>query len=130
MLRFISLTVLMALIIAGFVMVGSRSGWVARPSFTNEIIFFTLLSTVGLYTLTVRWFTVRPENFVKIYLGTTVLRILFFGVFIFILIRLDKLGSWRNSTLFLVCYFLFTALEVLVLFFQINSRKKKGQKDT
>lgn len=72
---------------------------------------------------------VRPTDFVTIYLGTTVLRILLFGAFIFVVIRLDKAGAWRNATLFLVCYFLFTAVEVLTLFYQINSPKKGVRKD-
>ena len=110
-------------------MTTSKFGLIAPPSFTLEIVTFLLLSTIVVYMVIVRRLSVRPTDFVIIYLGTTVMRILLFGAFIFFVIRFDKAGAWRNATLFLVCYFLFTAAEVLTLFFQINSLKKGNQKD-
>ncbi len=129
MLRFIFIAVLLALMILGFVMTTSKLGLIAPPSFAIEIVSFLLLSTTVLYMVIVRRLGVRPADFVIIYLGTTVLRILLFGAFIFVVIRLDKAGAWRNAALFLVCYFLFTAAEVLSLFFQVNSLKKGNQKE-
>ncbi len=129
MLRFICIAVLLGLMILGFVTTASRFEWIARPSFANEIVGFLLISTIVLYRVVVRGLGLRPQDFVRIYLGTTVLRILFFGAFIFVVIRFDKVGAWRNATLFLVSYFLFTTLEILALFFRVNSPRKGGQKD-
>ena len=113
----------LGLLLAGCVRAGPWLEWFTRPSFSNEIIIFLTLSTTGLYGFVTRQRGLHPADFVKIYLGATVLRILFFGGFIFALIRLDASGAWKNATLFLVSYFLFTTLEVLILFKQINSQK-------
>ena len=98
--------------------------WFVPPTFSNPIIIFLTVSTVGLYGFISRQRTLRPQDFVKVYLGTTVLRILFFGTFIFLLIRMNPSGARANATLFLAGYFLFTALEVVVLFCEINSPKE------
>ena len=111
-------------------MTTTELGLIVPPSFTSEIVIFLLLSTIVLYMVIVRRLGVRPTDFVIIYLGITVLRILLFGAFIFVVIRFDKAGAWRNATLFLVCYFLFTTVEILALFFQINSPKKEVRKNT
>ncbi len=117
------MTLLLAFLVLGFVLAGSGLGWFTHPSFFIEIIIFIALSTIALYWFTTRKLNLQPDDFVKIYLGATVLRILFFGGFIFTLIVLDKLGAKENALLFLVCYFLFTALEVMVLYRQINARR-------
>ncbi len=114
---------LLAFLILGFVLAGSGRAWFTRPSFFIEIILFLALSTIALYWFTTRKINLQPDEFVKIYLGATVMRILFFGGFIFTVIMLDKLGAKENALLFLVCYFLFTALEVMVLYRQINARR-------
>ena len=113
------------------VTVGAEDGTFESPSYYREIISFVALSTVALYWFTTQKMGMEASNFVKIYLGATVLRILFFGGFIFTIIQLDPSGARGNASLFLVCYFLFTILEVVVLFREINSRKSSGsgQKD-
>ena len=113
---------MLAFLILGIVLAGSGWTWFMRPSFFIEIIFFLALSTIALYWFTTRKINLQPDEFVKIYLGATVMRILFFGGFIFTVIMLDKFGAKENALLFLVCYFLFTALEVMVLYRQINAR--------
>lgn len=92
---------------------------------------FFFLAHVGLYSFVVRRLGERPENFVKIYLGVTILRILFFGLFIFAIIWIDSTGATRNAVVFLMSYFLFTVLEVVALLLRINSQKqvKTGQKE-
>lgn len=113
------------------VVVASDAGYFDLPSFFKEIVIFLGISTIGLYRLITNRIGSNPSDFVKIYLGVTVLRILFFGGFIFVIIKLDPDGAIENTVLFLVCYFLFTILEVGVLFRKINARKSSqhGQKD-
>ena len=123
MVKLTLLAVLLGLTIFSFVTAGQGMGWFIRPSFSGTIIIFLALATILLYRFTIRKLGYRPEDFVKIYLGTTVLRILFFGGFIFTLIILHRPGARGNASLFLVSYFLFTALEVAILFRQVNSKK-------
>jgi hypothetical protein len=110
---------------------GVEKGAFELPSYYQEIISFIALSTMALYWFTTRKMGMEASDFVKIYLGATVLRILFFGGFIFTIIQLDPSSARGNASIFLVCYFLFTILEVVVLFKELNSRKSagSGQKD-
>jgi hypothetical protein len=112
-------------------MVGVEKGTFELPTYYQEIISFIALSTMALYWFTTRKMGMASSDFAKIYLGATVLRILFFGGFIFAIIQLDPSSARGNASLFLVCYFLFTILEVVVLFKELNSRKSSGggQKD-
>jgi drug/metabolite transporter (DMT)-like permease len=111
--------------------VGVSNLWFDLPSFTNEIIALLAISHVGMYSIITRQLGQRPEDFVKIYLGSTVLRILFFGLFIFVIIRIDPVSASRNAVLFLITYFLFTGLEVVALYAAVNSQKptNTGQKE-
>ena len=132
MLRFTIMTIALALLIKGCVMSSSLLGWFSPPSFSNVIIVFFGLSTVGLYRFVVNRLGLRPQDFVRTYLAATILRILFFGGFAFVVMRLDRPEARHNALFFLVCYFLFTALEVLILFRQVNYQNptRRGQKDT
>ncbi|MBL7863314.1 MAG: hypothetical protein JNK10_00460 [Cyclobacteriaceae bacterium] len=129
MVRFALLTSILTLMLAGIIEVFVAYGY-QRPSFATEIIVFLAVVHIGLYFLVSRQIGQRPENFIMIYLGTTVLRILFFGVFVFLLIWMDPENGFPNAVLFLVAYVLFTALEVTVLFIKVNAQKPTnlGQK--
>ncbi|CAN5195085.1 hypothetical protein BH09BAC3_BH09BAC3_02370 [soil metagenome] len=131
MLRFVLFTISLAGLITLTVLTGSDGRYFSRPTFFKEIIIFFIFSNLALYSVTKRTLIGSPADFIKIYLGATVLRILFFGAFIFVLIRLDRSGAFQNALFFLVNYFLFTVLEVLILFKEINSRnsQKRDQKD-
>jgi drug/metabolite transporter (DMT)-like permease len=130
-LRFVILVFLLSASILLTVQTGVSNVWFDQPSFTNEIIALLAISHVGLYSIITRQIGQRPENFVKIYLGSTVLRILFFGLFIFVLIRIDPVSASRNAVLFLITYFLFTSLEVVALYIAVNRQKptNTGQKE-
>jgi hypothetical protein len=125
------MTLLLVFLIAGFTATGASLGWFGMPSFFTEIlIFFGLFNSV-LYWILARKQAVDPADFVKIYLGVTVLRLLIFGGFIYALILLDKPGAPKNALFFLIGYFLFTLQEVWTLFRKIDAQKmlKSGQKD-
>ena len=123
MLRFVLLATVMALLALGGVYGCNYLEWTHLPSATWEIVICMFIVHVGLYHFVTRQIERRPGDFVKIYLGITVLRILFFGAFIFAIILLDSSGAHENVVLFLVCYFLFTTLEVSALFSKINHEK-------
>jgi len=131
MLRFTVLIILFAAALFMAVQQGVSIGWFEHPTFTNEIIAMLAISHLGLYAIITRQLDGRPEDFVKIYLGSTVLRILFFGLFIFVVIWLDRTSASRNAVLFLISYFLFTCLEVVALYIAVNGQKptNRGQKE-
>jgi len=114
---------LLALFVIGVVYTGHHLNWFEAPAATREVVMFMFLAHVGLYVLINKLLGQRPEDFVKIYLGITVLRILFFGMFIFAVIFLNPAGAHSNVVVFLISYFLFTALEVTALFSKINGQK-------
>ncbi len=131
MLRFSILTILLAVALFGLVEAGVARGWFLRPTFELEILIFLVSAHLVLYSVITRQLNQRPENFVKVYLGSTVLRILFFGIFVFAIIKLDPPSGTQNALLFLISYFLFTSLEVLALYVAVVSQKPTnlGQKE-
>jgi hypothetical protein len=84
-----------------------------HPSF--QVLILTVLSSA---TWLVYFFIQRTNrgDLVKNYLLTIVIKLLFGGVFIFILLYEDKPGADANAILFMMGYLLFTALEVGFLF--------------
>lgn len=130
MIRFIIQVLTLAAALVGLASLGSSQGWFDYPSYTLEIVIFLAAAHLGGYCVVIRQLNQRPEDFVKIYLGLTVLRILFFGIFIFAVIKLDAQQDAGNALFFLVSYFLFTALEVIALFQVVNGKTptKTGQK--
>ena len=131
MVRFFLLVIgLSALLYAG-IAGGAGQGWFARPSYSDEIILFLGLAHLGLFAFVLRQLDSRPDDFVKVYLGSTVLRILFFGLFIFLVLRIDPASGPANALFFLLCYFLFTGLEVAALYPIVSERKpsQRGQKE-
>jgi hypothetical protein len=129
--RFFLLVVGLASLLYAGLAAAVAQGWFPRPSYSDEIILFLGLAHFGLFGFIVRQLDARAEDFVKIYLGSTVLRILFFGLFIFLVLRLDPVSGPANALFFLLCYFLFTGLEVAALYPVVAKRKpsKQGQKE-
>lgn len=107
---------------------GNQLAWFSMPSYSSEILLFFTLINVGLFGFTSQKVQKHPDAFVGIYLGATVIRILFFGGFILVVIRLDTDGATKNALFFLICYCLYTPLEIGMLYRQIKSAGK-GQKD-
>ena len=86
--------------------------------FTHPSFLLLILSSLAATTWLVFFFMQRTkhEDFIKNYLLTIVLKLLVGGIFIFILIYADEPGAEANALLFMVAYFLLTALEVGFLF--------------
>ena len=89
----------------------------AQPSFLVLIIAVLAVATWIVYLSILK---TKPEDFIKNYLLTIVVKIIVGGVFIFVLIFLDKDGAEENAILFMVSYLIFTALEVVFLFRKFN----------
>ena len=99
------------------VLLGSQSGWFPKPTLTLEIIALNVLATALIY----RWLLKIHGTplFNNAYLGSIVLKLfLYCGVLITVrIISPDTLTP--NAILLLVCYALFTILEVTVLFLKV-----------
>jgi len=128
--RFVILALALAAFLMGGMSWGAGAGWVAYPSFAWEITIFLLVTHMAGYSFVVRQLAQRPEDFVKVYLGLIVIRILFFGIFIFVIIWIAPNAGGGNAIFFLISYVLFTALEVGELYRVVNSNDptKRGQK--
>lgn len=126
MLRFTAISIALGLVILVIV----ESGLKESLSYAREIVALLALSNAGLYWVVARNLEQRGD-FVVIYLGATVLRVLFFGGFIFAVIYLDPSGASKNALFFLICYFIFTSVEIAALWFKIKAENtsKQGQKD-
>lgn len=129
--RFVILTLITAGIIVFGVVFGVSQRYFSSPSFFKEIIIFLAFSNILLYSFSKQKANEAPTDFIKIYLGSTVLKILFFGAFIFTVMRMDMPGASGNTALFLISYFVFTILEITILFLEINSQNSpnRRQKD-
>jgi hypothetical protein len=111
---------LLALLVGLCTHAGIAMGMFVRPSFFVEITIFFASANILVFRFVVQRLGV-PADFVKVYLGITVLRIIFFGAFIFTLIRIDPSGARENTLFFLVCYFLFTGHEVFALYQKVKT---------
>jgi hypothetical protein len=131
MLRFSVALAGLAAAILVVLMAGENFEWFVPPSFSRAIVLFLWLTHIIMYAMVVRQLKLRPADFVKVYLGMTVLRILFFGAFVFMIIRTDRAGAYPNALIFLVSYFLFTSVEVGALYRVVSRQKplREGRKE-
>ncbi len=112
-------TILAALTIVFGVLlkVGSSKGFFSMPSYGFEIILLLSLSTGIIFFLLRK---IKPSSFTQSYLLSIVVKLLIGGIFISIILFIDKGNAMENALTFIIAYFLFTALEVFFLFQKIN----------
>jgi hypothetical protein len=86
--------------------------------FANPSFLILILTVLAVATWLVYFFIQRTnrEDFIRNYLLTVVLKLLLGGIFIFILLYIDKPSSDANAIFFMAVYFFFTGLEVGFLF--------------
>jgi hypothetical protein len=96
-------------------------GWVAYrlgpPSFLMAILVTLSAATWLVYFFVQR---ARQEDFIRNYLLTIVAKLLAGGIFVFVLLFLDKDGAEANAIFFMASYFLLTGLEVGFLFSRLR----------
>jgi hypothetical protein len=100
------------------VLTGVSNLWFSRPSLTVEIIIVNVLITSGIYGWLSR--THAPPLFVNSYLLSIVMKLIFYS-FLLLMLRLTSPQTlYANAVLVLACYFIFTILEVAVLFLKVG----------
>lgn len=120
MVRFSIATGLLTMALFAALYMARAQQWMVQfPSFATEILFFLASSTLIIYYILIK--KNEPESFTQSYLLSIALKILFYGVFIFILIFMDSAGASLNTAFFITSYVLYTALEVTFLFKRKNS---------
>lgn len=111
----ITLTVAAVLILAAGV-------WGAEPAptFFYHTLIFLFVSTVGLYRFLLRTKQQRPDFFVQFYLATLAIKLIAYGVYVFLIVRNHPEQAMQNIVVFMIIYFLFTAIEIGFLYRQVN----------
>ncbi len=132
MIRFILLTVSLAVLLLVAANLGAQWGWMPLPGYRFAIVGYLLVITAVLGIFLLRRIAPPAEGFVVVYLGTMVLRIFLFAGFVIVMVFMDRSGASANGAFFMVSYFLFTALEVGYLFHatQVAGRVRHSQKDS
>lgn len=115
MIRFLAALLFLTLLLAGGVLGGRHLGWLTEvPSYFFEILVFVSLTTLVLFSYLHR--VPAGKQFIQFYLLTTVLKLLGYGAFGFVIIVLDRPGAAANSIFFIITYVVFTALETFFLY--------------
>jgi hypothetical protein len=90
------------------------------PAFFYHTLVFLFVSTVGLYRFLLRTKQQRPDFFVQFYLATLAIKLIAYGVYIFLIVRSRPEQAMQNVVVFMIVYFLFTAIEIGFLYRQVN----------
>lgn len=102
-------------------LLASLLGWFAvlwgSPSFLVPILAALSAATWFVYFLLQ---DIKPEDFIKKYLLTILVKLLAGGIFIAALLFMDPEGAEANALFFMTGYFLFTGLEVGFLFSRLK----------
>ncbi|MEO7988291.1 MAG: hypothetical protein ABI663_02040 [Chryseolinea sp.] len=119
MIRFFVVLLSSALLIGGLVWMAHELLWIAKfPSFFYQTLIFLTFGTGLMFRYLYR--INKPEMFVQFYLFMMVVKILAFGAYAFFIVLKDRVGATYNIVFFMICYFIFTALEIAFLFRKTN----------
>ena len=93
-------------------------GWGSRTLLTASYETSTLVFLTGSTWLVFLFMNrpTKPDSFIRNYLLSIVLKLLAGGIFISVIIYLDKPSANANAILFMIAYLLLTSLEVGFLF--------------
>lgn len=120
--RFFISLLLTAIILGAFTWLASQRGLFPQPSFFLTTLIFLTFGTglifIYLYKAT------KPDFFILLYLLTMVLKLLAYCGYNLVIILKDKAGAIPNVVLFMVTYFVFTALEIGFLYRRIAGGNK------
>jgi hypothetical protein len=115
---FLLLAIGTGLLVFAFVSMGENNNWFIAPSLTYEIIVVNVVVTSAIYFWLSR--IKIAGAFVNSYLLSIVMKLGFFSVFLVMVRLVSPQFLTANAILILSCYFVFTFLEVMVLFVKVN----------
>jgi hypothetical protein len=105
---------------AGTILVVGHWGMDVLPGYFYQTLIFLFVSTAGLYHFLLRTKQQRPDFFVHFYLATTAIKLIAYGVFVFLMIRKQPEQAAANIAFFMIVYFLFTFIEIGFLYREVN----------
>ena len=115
MTRFFVVLILSALAIWGLSWLAHEQAWIPKlPSFFYQTLIFLSFGTGLIFRYLYR--INKPDTFVQFYLVMMVVKMLAFGAYAFFIVLEDRVGATYNIVFFLICYFIFTVLEIAFLF--------------
>lgn len=116
MAKFIITTLIISLLLVG----GGYLFFETLPGFFFESIILLLLSTAGLYRFLINIKRDKPDFFVPLYLATLTVKLIAYGAYIFILVKLQPEWMFENVVFFMVGYVIFTGVETYFLHRFVN----------
>jgi hypothetical protein len=117
--RFFVVLLASAFVIAGSVWMAHELLWITKlPSFFYQTLILLTFGTALMFRYLYR--SNKPDVFVQLYLLMMVVKILAFGAYAFFIVLKDRPGATYNIVFFMICYFIFTALEIVFLFRKTN----------
>jgi hypothetical protein len=115
MIRFFVVLLMSAFAVGGMTWLAHEQLWIPKlPSFFAQTLIFLTFGTAIMFRYLYR--VRKPETFVQLYLLMMVVKILAFGAYAFFIVLKDRAGATYNIVFFMICYFIFTALEIAFLF--------------
>jgi hypothetical protein len=117
---FISLFI-SAAALGGITLLGVSEDLFDRPSFFFQTLIFLVFSTGLLFIYLFK--ANKPDFFLQLYLLSMTVKLLAYCSYCLIVVLEDRPGAIENVVFFMVCYFIFTALEIGFLYRKINGRK-------
>lgn len=119
--RFFLFLLIAALLVGVGTLAGAAYSMFAKPTFFVQTLIFLVFSTGLLFVYLYK--ADKPEYFVQFYLLSMTLKLLAYCCYCLVIIFEDRSGAISNMAFFIVCYFIFTALEIGFLYRKINARK-------
>jgi hypothetical protein len=90
------------------------------PGYFYQSLIFLLLTTIGLFRFLLKTKQQRPDFFVQFYLGTLVVKLIAFGIYIFLMAQNQPGQMAANVVFFMAVYVIFTALEIGFLYRHVS----------
>lgn len=118
MTRFFIVLTVVAGAITVLTLAGAGQAYFTMPSFLYGTIGLLYIVTAAIYAYLFR--IKRPGDFLQLYLLTMVAKLVVFFLYNLVMVFSDPALALENVVLFLVTYFLFTALEVAFLYRKIG----------
>lgn len=116
MARFILVTIIISLLLIG----GGYLFFDLLPGFFWESIILLALSTVGLYRFLINIKRDKPDYFVPLYLATLTVKLIAYGAYIFVMVKLQPEKMFENVVFFMIGYVIFTMTETYFLHRFVN----------
>lgn len=96
---------------------------VQMPTFTVSIFIVLYVVTFLVFLLQIKVMLSSPDYSMHVIIGSLIIRLIAFVLFNFIIIYTDRLNAVPNIVLFFSIYIVYTAVEMIALFRQINLPK-------